>query len=73
MNNHAEYEIVNVSSQEIMIKDMNRGKISVTNDAEWVVQQLLSLFGPRKIVYQDSDGTWSELIHDGISFKGYDS
>jgi len=71
MKNHAEYEIVSVSSQQIRIKDMDRGKISVTNDAEWVVQQLLTSFGPREIVYQDSDGEWGKLLHDGVTFTGY--
>lgn len=47
------------------------GAASVTNDAERVVSECLGQYGERRIIYRDSEGSWSELLHTGIQFRGY--
>jgi len=48
---------------------------TVTNDAEAVVEYLHSkqMIQPQtQIIYQDSDGEWGELFHDGVgNFTGF--
>ncbi|MBZ9683272.1 hypothetical protein LB531_21680 [Mesorhizobium sp. CO1-1-2] len=47
------------------------GSMSVTNDAERVVQECLGIYGERRIIYRDSEGEWGELLHTGIQFRGF--
>lgn len=47
------------------------GSMSVTNDAERVVQECLGIYGERRIIYRDSEGEWAELLHTGIQFRGF--
>jgi hypothetical protein len=49
----------------------HRGKQSVTNDAERVVQECLGRYGERRIIYRDKDGQWGEMLHTGIQFRGF--
>jgi hypothetical protein len=51
----------------VFIRDLNLGKVSVTNDAEAVVREVSFAHPDKRIVYQDSDGFWDELIH----YEGY--
>lgn len=44
---------------------------SITNAAETVVDECLAKYGEKRIVYRDSDGRWSELLHTGIMFRGF--
>ena len=44
---------------------------SITNDAEAVVELTLSQHGPRRILYQDTEGNWDELKHDGKKFMDF--
>jgi hypothetical protein len=37
--------------------------MSVTNDAEAVVENLYKEFGDKRFIYQDSMGNWDELVH----------
>jgi len=39
------------------------GQMSVTNAAEVVVKQCFKAWGDRRIIYRDSEGRWSELVH----------
>lgn len=52
----------------IFIRDLDLGKVSVTNDAEAVVREVNFAHPGKRIVYQDSDGFWDELIHDDGNF-----
>jgi hypothetical protein len=74
LSHHAEYEIVLETVKQVFIADMNRGGKSVTNDAERVVETLLTQAPERKtkeIVYRDSQGQWDLLVHDGVKFIGF--
>ena len=54
----------------IYIIDLD-GPVSVTNDAEAVVEYLLVQFPNTRIAYRDTMGNWDELDHDGRKFTGF--
>lgn len=54
----------------IFIIDLKRG-MSVTNDADAVVAEVLRLHPGKRIVYRDTLGSWDELRHDGLGFTGF--
>ena len=59
------------SDPVIFIEDLN-GPMSVTNDAEAVVKDLINLgYGDYHILYKDSMGQWDELLHNGFRFIGF--
>lgn len=49
----------------------NRGQLTVTNDAEKVVEVLHVLYPGARIIYRDTGGQWAELVHDGPTFIGF--
>lgn len=67
---HAAYDIVRVASPFVWIKDLDQG-LTVTNDAENVVRVVLSRYPGHRIIYQDTEGQWDELRHDGAKFTGF--
>lgn len=70
----AEYEYVpfGVGYGAVFIRDLNRGKMSVTNDVEAVVKEVNQLHPGKRIVYSDSDGEPGELLHDNGVFRDYE-
>lgn len=68
------YRIVeNKPGQPLIIRDENGG-MSVTNDAERVVEELFNiglLDNNRQLFYYDSVGDLDELVHDGRDFTGF--
>ncbi len=64
----ADFEVIQITQDIVFIADLDTGGISVTNDAESVVQRVLAQFPARRIVYRDSMGGWDELAHDGRAF-----
>ncbi len=71
MKRKSDYKVVAVTEDSVFIRDLNLGGLSVTNDAENVVEQLLKTHGIKDIVYQDTEGQWDMLIHDGTQFIGF--
>jgi len=69
--NHADYNIIWIGDDDIFITDLNIGNRSVTNDAERVVNDLVSRYGNKHITYKDTDGQWSELVHDNGKFVSF--
>ena len=61
---------LNSPNGSITIKDLN-GPVSVTNDAERVVEDILRVHGNLRIFYYDSMGNRDELCHDGKHFTGF--
>lgn len=58
-------------TKAVLIEDLN-GRLSVTNDAEAVVAELLAGgYQDFRIIYKDSQGDWDELLHDGTQFTGF--
>jgi hypothetical protein len=47
----------------IWVEDLDQGAMSVTNDAEAVVEHVTRRFGMLPVVYQDSTGLWDGLGH----------
>jgi len=48
--------------------------LTVTNAAEWVVEDLLGrgkLLQDQRLFYYDSEGELAELLHDGKHFTGF--
>ena len=61
----------------IFIRDTghNTGR-SVTNDAEYVIEQLYLEYGitdETRIFYEDSQGSIDEIVHSGKSFRGFEA
>lgn len=76
--NHAKYVIEDQTGAEfLVIRDIGPWSQhpTVTNDAEWVVQDLHAkrvLPVGRRLLYYDSDRHMDELLHDGHGcFVGY--
>lgn len=58
-----DFEYVKITDDIIFIKDLNLGRMSVTNDAENVFRIINKIVYPgRRVVYQDSDSDWSEMF-----------
>jgi hypothetical protein len=65
---NSDYEILRVEPDRIVIKDLNLGRVSVTNDAEHVVFELNSRMPGKRIFYYDSEGDLAELVHENGRF-----
>lgn len=78
MNRHADYEIVRVENDRVFIIDLDLGNKSVTNDSEWVFDEIKNHFPNKRLIYRDTLGQWDELYEltetriDGrVSWKPY--
>lgn len=74
--NRAEYQIealrgIGAGNGIVFISDLNRGALSVTNDAERVCRVLHSDWPGYRIMYRDSEGRWDELRHERGVFKSF--
>lgn len=69
----ANYSIVEVTNTRLVIRDTGPWDInmSVTNDAEAVVESLLPRLGGRRLFYFDSMGDWGELLVKNGRFAGW--
>lgn len=68
----AAFSIIDIEPHWITISDkIGAGKMSITNDAEAVVEHLLRRHPGKRIFYYDSDGYLDELAHDGVRFTGF--
>lgn len=69
--NHADFKIVQETPDKIFLVDLDRGNVSVTNDAEHVCAVIWRHQGNKRIIYRDSAGAWDELVHDHGIFQGF--
>jgi hypothetical protein len=75
-NNHAAFKIVAINHSLIFIHDLYdhnesvRQHKTITNDVEWVVVALCSLYpvNDRRLFYRDSEGQIDEIVHNGRLF-----
>lgn len=67
----ANYRVCRETPEEVLIEDMNLGRMSVTNDADNVVAEVVSVYGNKRILYIDSDGRTNELVHENGVFKKF--
>lgn len=56
------WEFVRREGDIVFIRDLDLGGRSVTNDAEQVYEECRNIFGPCRLVYQDSQGEWAEIV-----------
>lgn len=74
MRLRAKYRIEEQTEEKIVIRDVGRECMSVTNDAEAVVRDLQQnrMLDGRRLFYFDSEGQLDELKHDGNGlFTGF--
>lgn len=66
----ANYVVESIHNDRVVIRDTGHldGRMTVTNDAEAVVEHLLDLFPGKRIFYWDSGDEPGELCHDGERF-----
>ena len=62
----SDWELVWINEEQhiAFIEDMDRGGMSVTNDAEmvyWTVRQQYGSQGVKRVVYKDTEGEWWEI------------
>ena len=67
----ARYEICEETPELIVIEDVGRNCMSVTNDAEAVVAELADKLGNRRLEYYDSDGHRDQLLVVDGKFAGF--
>lgn len=62
----SKFYIQRVTTGTVYIVDED-GPVSVTNDAENVVEYINKTYPNMRIIYCDTDGHWDELVHrDGV-------
>ncbi len=69
----ASYVILEDTWDRILIQDRGVG-MSITNDAEAVVQDLINkglIHAKKVILYQDTENNVDRLVHDGIKFIAF--
>lgn len=77
MGKHANFEVLrNNPDQPLIIADVGPWDVhfTVTNDAEWVVEQLVAgghLPEGRHLLYYDSGGDLDEIVVEGGKFAGF--
>jgi hypothetical protein len=72
--NHAGYEVVTVNDRFIYLEDTGHNQFkTVTNDAEYVLNDLSEEYGIRdkRIFYKDSFGQIDEILHKNGVFSGF--
>jgi predicted transcriptional regulator len=63
MITRCDFEYVEITEDIVFIRDTNKGKMSVTNDADEVYRLIHNLVFPgRRVVYMDSTGEWWEIV-----------
>lgn len=66
----AKYNVLQSLDHFIIIEDLNQG-VSITNDAEAVVKEVVDLYGDKRIRYYDTDGRFDELVHNHSQFVDF--
>lgn len=72
MDRHARFDIIE-SRDAVLIRDLGPWDkhLTVTNDAEWVVEHLASMLEGRRLFYIDSSGAKDELVVKDGKFAGF--
>ena len=73
MLNVAKYSILEIAEDYILIQDEGPWDQypTITNSAENVLQQLREELKERRLIYLDSEGFESEILHNNGVFKGF--
>lgn len=70
---HANFEIIDANEHRLVIRDLGPWNQfpTITNDAEYVVEQIAKTLGERTLLYVDSEGTTDELVVRDGKFFGF--
>jgi hypothetical protein len=70
---HANFDVVIDSQNRLVIRDLGpwHKHPTVTNDAEWVVEQLAARLNGRVLLYFDSEGDLGRLIVKDGKFAAF--
>ena len=74
MTKPARYSVQNVTSVCVILKDdfdPADPTLSVTNDAERVVEEVYKSYPGKRIFYYDTEGDIAELVHDKGKFTRF--
>jgi hypothetical protein len=73
MGQSARFDVIEDTLQHVIIRDLGPWDIflTITNDAEQVVQKLASYLGGRRLFYIDSEGEMDELLVEDGKFAGF--
>lgn len=58
-------------SVHIVDESNDTGSVSITNDAENVVREVVERYGNKRIFYTDTMGNIDELVHENGEFTGF--
>jgi uncharacterized protein (DUF2164 family) len=67
----ARYRIIDDTPELLLIEDIGSDVMSVTNDAEAVVEELADRLGKRRLEYYDSQGARDQLLVVNGKFAGF--
>jgi hypothetical protein len=73
MKPRADYTVT-LHDDVIAIVDLNLGNVSVTNDAEWVIRDLVAMghkVDRMRVIYRDSAGQWDRMATKGRRFRKF--
>lgn len=66
------FVIEDITEDEFIIRDIGHHyTVSVTNDADSVVEKLAPLLNGRRLLYIDSTGQKDEILYEGSTFLGF--
>jgi len=70
---HAKFRICEDKEDSLVLLDRGPWTVypTVTNDAEYVVSQVVDQLGNRRLFYYDSEGELTELLIKNGEFQGY--
>lgn len=73
MNRHASFRIVKDTDKLLCIEDIgdHSKQLTITNDAEHVVEVLAERVGDRRLEYYDSQGDVCQLVIKDGKFGGF--
>jgi hypothetical protein len=73
MSRHAQWETVAITPEKILLRDLGPHDqfLTITNDAEHVVETLAPTIGNRRLLYYDSDNALTEIVIRDGQFSGF--
>lgn len=69
--NRCDYDVLKETDEYMLLRDLNLGNRSLTNDAVNVVKEIAPYLKGRKLFYKDSEGGIDEIIVLDGEFDGF--
>ena len=73
MSRRSNYSVVKSDAEKIILRDIGPWDqyLTITNDAENVIEDLSPVLHGRRVLYYDSEGELTELRHKDGVFTGF--